>query len=498
VGPTPFFRRSTRAIGSVARIVAALIVIGLGARLTFRPDRLDALRRADSLFVARRYHDARAAYAALVASAPDFALARARLGMVFAIRNERTAADESLARAIGLGLDDRYRDLTRLYQGQVSAARGLPDEAAQLWATIGERSSLYPLRRVLEGEQLLFAGDYAGAEAAYRAAEVTVRSLDWRTLIQVRLATLSATSDPAKALAELARPAPPDLAPASEPFVAPLLPTSAFDARQLAAALRAPADQRAQLLGQLYLGAGLYRLAEAQFAAVAPGSPSALAAAAYAAYARWSAGDRAEGLRRLNALVAAHPEEPRARALLALAYLSNRDQDGARAQLERARTLAPRAPDVHLAWGQWYTAQHDYIAAAEEYRRALSDAPPEERGTYALTLARFHLETSVQVCAAGRPAAEEAARLLPDDPRALIAAASARFICGDPDGARVAAERALQRSPNSAEASYYLGRALAALGDRAAARLALVNAADLAPASPWRERAEAQIATLGL
>ena len=62
----------------------------------------------------------------------------------------------------------------------------------------------------------------------------------------------------------------------------------------------------------------------------------------------------------------------------------------------------------------------------------------------------------------------------------------------------MAAEQALQRAPASAEASYYLGRALAALGDRPAARRALISAADLAPRSLWRERAEAQIATLGL
>jgi tetratricopeptide (TPR) repeat protein len=447
-----------------------------------------------------RYHDARGAYAALVARAPDFALARARLGMVYAVRGERTAAGESLARAIGLGLVGRDRDLARLYQGQVAAGSGLRDESAQVWRTIGARSPFYPLRGILEAEQLLFTGDYAGAEAAYRAAQAKALPPGWRALVEVRLVTLAASSDPAGALAELERAALPGNLPASasDPFAEPLLPAAVPDARQLAEALRAAPDQRPQMLGQLYLSAGLYVLSEAQFAAVAPDSPSALAAAAYAAYARWNSGDRAEGLRRLNALVLAHPEEPRARALLALAYLSNRDQDGARAQLEVARTLAPRAPDTHLAWGQWYAAQHDYVAAAEEYRRALGDAAPEERGTYALALARFHLDTSVRVCEAGRPAAEEAARLRPDDIRAWVAVAAARFMCGDPDGARSAAARVLQRNPSSAEASYYLGRALAALGDRPAARAALVNAADLAPTSPWRERAETQIATLGL
>jgi len=155
---------------------------------------------------------------------------------------------------------------------------------------------------------------------------------------------------------------------------------------QLTAALLAPAEQRPQLLGQLYLNAQLFGLAEAQFATVAPGSPSALAAATYAAYTRWIAGDRVEGLQRIQDLVAAHPTDARARALLALAYLSTHDTPGAQAQLEIVRAQAPRVPETHLAWAQWYTAHHDYVAADDEYRRAFNDAAPNERGRYALVL----------------------------------------------------------------------------------------------------------------
>jgi Flp pilus assembly protein TadD len=252
------------------------------------------------------------------------------------------------------------------------------------------------------------------------------------------------------------------------------------------------------MLGQLYLSAELYTLAEAQFASVSPGSPSAIAAAAYAAYTRWRAGDHAEGLRRLQELVARYPDEPRARALLAVAYLTNREDDSAKAQLEAIRRLAPRAPDTHLAWGQWYAAQHDYVAAADAYRRALSDAAPEQRGSYALALARFYVDTAFQICESGRPAAEQAIAAMADDPRAWTSAAATRLACGDATGAQQAAGRALQEDPGNAEATYYLGRALAALGQRQAARAALVSAADLAPPSAWRERAEQQISILGL
>ena len=167
-------------------------------------------------------------------------------------------------------------------------------------------------------------------------------------------------------------------------------------------------------------------------------------------------------------------------------------------QLEAVRALAPRAPDTHLAWGQWHMAQHDYVAAAESYRLALSSAPPEQQGAYALALARFHVDTAFQVCDAGLAAAATAARLRPGDPRAWSVLAAARFACGDADAARAAAESALGLAPADAEAAYYLGRSLAQLGERAAARQALIQAADSAPATPWRARAEQQIELLGL
>lgn len=489
-----------RAIVALARLALVLTVLWQGARLALRPDPRDALRRADALYVVGRYHDALAIYRAIVAREPQFVQAFVRLGMVTVVRGEYAEADRALAHALELGLTGNDHDLMRLYQGRAAAATGSRDEAAQLWATISERSPLYPLRRTLEAESLLAAGDYAGAEASYRAARQAGLPSRWRAVADLRLAALRASSDPPAALVELAgvegprRWLPADI----DALTAPLIPTPALDPRALDAALRAAPDQRAQMLGQIYLQAGLYTLAEAQFAAVAPDSPAALGAAAYAAYTRWRAGDYAGGLQRLESLVAARPDEPRARSLLALAYLTNQNTQAAQSQLEVVRALAPRAPDTHLAWGQWYAVRHDYLAAAEEFQRALDEAPPEQRGLYALALARFHLDISLLVCETGRPAAEEAVLRLPDAPGAWSALASARLICGDAAGARVAAELALRHDPASAEASYYLGRALAALGDRIGARRALVNAADLAPASTWRDRAEAQLVVLGL
>jgi Flp pilus assembly protein TadD len=490
----------------LAQLGLVLAVLWQSARLAFRPDPQDDLRRIDGLFTSARYHDALRATLELTRRTPEFAAGWARLGILRAIRGERTLASQALGYAVGLGLQGRDRDLARLYQALVASSSDQRDEAAQFWSLVAEPSPFYRLRRVLEAESLLAAQDYAGAEAAYRAAlqQTATRSTailppDWRALAQGRLAGLRASSDPAAALAELAKigaPAPPGPLPSSDGLVKPLLPNSGPDPRRIAAALRAAPEQRAQLLGQFYLDAGWYALAEVQFAAVAPNSPGALAAATYAAYTRWRAGAREEGRRQLEALVAARPDEPRARALLALTYLADQDEGAARAQLDAVRAMAPAAPDTHLAWAQWYAARHDYIIAADEYRRAYNDAPPAERGRYALAMARFHVDTALHVCDLGIVAAEQSVRLLPDESRAWVVLAAARLGCGETAGARDAAARALALAPTDAEANYYMGRALAILGQRTEARRALIQAADLAPASPWRARAETQLETL--
>ncbi len=497
----------------LARWLARLVVLA-GALLllsgaTAAPD---ALRRADALFAAGRYHAALAAYRDLARTAPHDPLPAARRGMVETVRGESEAAGRSLGFAIGRGLGGRDHDLARLYQGRAAAWAGKRGQAAQFWGTIGAASPLYPYRRVLEAESLLRAGEYPAAEAAYRAALDAGLPAAWRAQARTRLAALVAARDQAAARALLAEgdapPPPPGgllprllawLAPeGDEPLAAPLLPRARPDAAQLAAALAAPPDVRPQLLGQLYLDAGMYALAEAQFAVVPGDSPAALAARAYAAYTRWLAGDRAGSIARLEALAASHPEEPRPRALLALTYLAGAEAERARQQLQTIQTMAPRAPDTHLAWAQWYAAHGDYLAAGDAYRQALRDAAPEQRGPYALAAAEFHLVAGAQLCNEGAPAAETAARLLPGRPRPLIVLAAARLRCGDPAGAHAAAAAALQLDPGSAEASYQLGRALAALGERAAARAAFVGAADLAPDTAWRERAETQIQALGL
>jgi tetratricopeptide (TPR) repeat protein len=315
------------------------------------------------------------------------------------------------------------------------------------------------------------------------------------------LALLRASSDPVAARAELdsvETAATMSRVPRTiEPFADPLLPPTTELAEQLAAILQTDGDIRHQLLGQLYLEKGFYPLADAQFRAVNPAGPQAIPAAAYAAYGHWLVGDRVGGMEQLRTLVEQHPEQPRTRALLALVALGTNDIQTAQEQLQVVRRMAPNDPATYLAWGQWQAAQRDYLAAAQEYRRALDRASPQERGVYALYLARFHLDSTIEICESGLPAAQVAAQSTPPRADSWAALAQARLACGDPQAAKNAIERALELEPQRPEALYLQGKILAALGDRGGAQQALIAAADAQPASQWRVRAETVLDSLG-
>jgi Flp pilus assembly protein TadD len=276
----------------------------------------------------------------------------------------------------------------------------------------------------------------------------------------------------------------------------PLVPASDRLRQELAGVLQASAAQRTQLLGQLYLDHELYPLAEAQFLAVGSAGPQGLAASAFLAYTRWRAGDQAGGLEQLRQLVLQHPEQPRARALLALVALDLNDLATARDQLAIIQQAAPGDPATYLAWGQWQAAQRDYLAAVASFQRALDLAPLAERSDYALYLARFHLDSAIQVCEVARPAAEIASTAAPKRSAAWVALAQARLACADPTGANSAIQQALQLDPHDPEAHYQAGRVLRALGDRAGARQALIAAADAQPGSRWQSRAERELTLL--
>lgn len=474
--------------------LAALLLLGLAGRLILAPDAREALRTADRVFAEGRYHEALQRYAPL---APELAGAQLRLGIVRALRGERSAAERAIRQAMQRGLSLVEYQLGLIYLGRVLAEDGRTALAAQTWQLAEDCRSPQACAysapaRLLAGEEALRQGDYGAAEAAYSAALAQPMPPGWAELARYRLAQLWAPRSAERALAELA--GPPDPTGPPDPLLAPALPTAA-DPAQLAAILAEEPARQPQLLGQLYLAQGLYGLAEDQFAKVDPRGPDAIAAAAYAAYTRYRAGDAASGRARLEALVEQYPAEPRARTLLALAYLTADASDEAAEQIESVARLTPHDPDIQLAWASWYVARRDYAEAALAYDRAVALAPEAERGRYALLGARFHLATTYELCEAGLPLAEMAGAALPSDAAALSTLAALRYHCGSFAQAAEAA-RSAQDLGAGPDAAYYLGAALAALGERADARAQLIRAADLAPASIWRERAELALSAL--
>lgn len=483
-------------------LLALLVLLLIGAALSFglttRPK--DALEQADALFTTGQYHAALASYRSIPPDNKRYPLALAHQGMLHTLRAELPQADQQLARAVGLGLDANDLELVRLYQGAVAQRSQHEPEAQRLWALIPEKSTLRPLILVLQSEQQLWSGDAASAEQGYRQALTALLPTDWTSLVYTRLALLRASSDPGAARAELALAAQALSKQANAttmPFIAPLLPASQPDSAQIQAALDAPLQQQPMLLGQLYLNAGLYTMAEAQFQRVAPDSAQAIPAAAFAAYTRWRAGDRAGGLVQLRSLVARAPDEAHVRALLALVALDINDKQETQTQLAMIRNLAPNAASTALAWGQWQASQRDYVEASRLYAEALERASLSERGFYALHLARFNLATAWLLCEQGLPAAEEAVARN-TSVEALVLLSQIRLACGNDGGAWIAANRALVLEPNNPEALYRAGLAILRHGDRQAAYDFFVHAADAQPGTVWRERAESQIKQLGI
>lgn len=481
----------------LARLALAVALAAAACALVLRPDARDRLRAADGLFAAGRYYEALAAYGPL---APELADAQLRLGMVHTLRGERGPAEGALRAAMQRGLADGAYHLALAYLGRALADDGRAAIAARTWLLLEDCRSPAACAyrapgRLLAAEEALRRGDNAAATAGYRAALAPPTPAAWAAFARYRLALLAAPDDPGAALALLAATGGPPPAAPDNPLLAPLLPRAGEGPAELAAVLAAPPADRAQLLGQLYLGLGLYGLAEGQFARVDPGGPDALGAAAYAAYTHWRAGDGRSGLERLEALVAADPDEPRARTLLALAYLGADAPDAARDVLAAVARLSPRDPDVQLAWASWHAARREYGEASLAYEEALARAPAAERGRYALVAAEFHLATTYELCERGLPLAEQAAAALGRQAAAQTTLAAHRYHCGQ-FAAAAAAAREAQAAGAGPDAAYYLGASLAALGDSGDARAALIRAADLAPASDWRRRAELALASL--
>jgi tetratricopeptide (TPR) repeat protein len=478
-------------------VVLLLALLGvLVDGLLLRPNRLWS---ADRLFASGHYFAALQEYTHLAQEA-ETGPVLLRLGIVRTLRGEFPEAEARLWHALSRDLEPAPHELAGLYVGHVLASRGQLAEGRDAWrdethcGATPEQCPYAGPRMVREAEWLLTSGDPAAAREHYRAALALPLPPDWHALARYRLALLQAAADPAQAQATLA--APPRHTAPTEPLLRPLLPLSPAESddatARLAAVLRAAPPERARLLGQLYRDAGLARLALEQFEQAQAGAADTLAVAMQVAQARFAMGQPDASLRQVRRLAAQHPRDPRATTLLAMLQIAASDTITETATLSTTlRALPRRRAETHLAWAAWHLQQSNYLAASGAYQEALALAPPDERGRYALLVADFHLSTAYELCSDGLAAARVAVDALPERADAWASLAAHRYQCSDFEGARRAAQQALELADTPrADALYYLGAAHARQGNREAAYPLLLQAADLAPASVWRERAE--------
>ncbi len=501
-------KKTFRRIAATLFLLLLTLLLSRVAHLPrWSPTPTNSLAEADHLFASGQYFAAMREYTHLVDDAPT-AERLLRLGMILVVRGEYAEAERKLHRALGLGLPAEQHNLALLYLSQSLRERGLGHEAAQTWGRVRSPTPLEGPWLVLRAEWDLRQGHSEVARAAYEAARTKPLPANWVPTIAYRLALLQAAhGDPVAArsslqiVAEAARQCEEDqicfpshtfprVVP-TDPFLTPLVPNTGHEAGQLLTLLQTRPPEQYQLLGQFSLDLGLYSLALEQFAHIAPDSSYGPIATAYAGYTRWQSGEGRAGLQQVETLVARYPTNPQIRLLLVLMLVQEQDFGATRRHLDILTRQYPDMPDVYVARAQWAMRQHDYAAAMRGYQKALSlvEQPVERRGEYALLTARFHLATTYELCRHGVSSAELAARMRPDDGQAWTTLAAIRYHCGYSGGAAAAARVALEWG-GGGDARYYLGAALLELGHYEESREMLIQVADMAPASVWRQRAE--------
>lgn len=473
--------------------LSALALIAAVSILVLRPEpqQID-LRAADQLWQSGRLTEALRRYQSLYASKAAPALVDTRLAAIGLLRADCSHAQTHAAAALHKPLRRDEAALAHLIAGQCAALRGDLARAQAEWQSVDPRSPYHALTTVMLGEYALRTGQRATAIDRYTAALATPLVEPWRSFTRLRVALALAPTAPDEALRQLA------LIPATLPDPdsdsRPLLPLTASEisgqSRQLTAILATPAEQHPQLLGQQLLALDLLPLAIATFEQVPIDAPNRPLAEAHAAYARWRLGQVSAATTQLRDLVARYPQVPPIATMYATIAINAGDLDSAAAVLDAAEARHPLDPAIVLVRSDLLVARREYPQAIAERRRARDIARPEARGRYALALAEQHLSLTFRVCDSGVAAAREATTIAAADPRSWQMLASTLYHCRSYRESAEAAAQGLSLAPNDPALHFFRGAALWEAGDRVAGRPHLIAAADRAPGSEWRRRAE--------
>lgn len=473
--------------------LSALVLVAAIVALVLRPaPQQSELRAAEQLWQAGRVTEALRSYQALRSSPSAPALVDIRLATIMLLRGDCAQAQTYAATALGKPLRRDEAAQAHLIVGQCATQRGALDRAQAEWLSVDPQSPYHAIVDVLSGETALRGGLRTRAIDDYNTALKAPLVEPWRSFVRLRLALALAPHEHETALKHLRLI--PETLRAPEPETRPLLPLTSGEivrqARQLEAILAAPQEQHRQLIGQQLIDLNLLRLAIATFEEVTIDVPRDPLAEAHAAYARWQLGQTSAATTQLRELVAQYPQEPLIATLYATIAINAGNLDEASAVLDAAEARNPLDPAIVLVRSDLLVARRQYPEAIVERRRARDIARPEVRGRYALALAEQHLSLTYRVCDSGITAASEATTIAAADPKAWQLLASMNYHCRAYQQAAEAARRGLALAPNNPGLHFFLGAALWEDRDQQAARPHLIAAADLAPASEWRKRAE--------
>jgi tetratricopeptide (TPR) repeat protein len=360
--------------------------------------------------------------------------------------------------AVGGG-DARARGLTLIRLGRLKEAEAAMKQSAQERGNSLE--ALYDLARVQ-----FAADDYAKSRAACRALVAKDKNAMLSDLCMARafLVWRRASRAAEYVAGALARaPNDPDvlLADADLKRVSGELDASRLVYQRLIA--MDPRNADAQFgLGQLYLIAPDNEAARRAFAAAlqaAPDWPEAM----------YELGKLEQGTNAVSLLegaIAARPNWPEARLALGAARLENGEVDAAEALFRQVLKASPKLPLAHARLGMALVAKRDFPSAETELKRGLEGLPNDADAALALARVYAQTERNEDAFAAYR----NASSLEKTGSRALVEAGIFAMKLQRNTLAQAFLEKAVERTPKSAQAQARFADVLLARGEKVLAK----------------------------
>jgi len=438
----------------------------------------------DDLRIARSPSSAPAESVAAIMDAytrqPWHAQRAAAAGMAALAAGKYEAAITTLNTAASLG---RWTPELRIALGDAHNAMGNIDQAIAEWQIA--------LPDRLDDSSLLTKLAVAYEKAArYPEAAAALRSLvavqPNNAVAQYRFGVVLAVIDPPAAPAHLA------LASGLDPSVQPF-------AESLNRAVEAglEVDDEAYtfgIIGYTLIGLREYPLAKAALLNAVTQRPDFAEAYAYLGLAEDYLGN--DGTYAYQRSLDLDGELPAAHYLFGLHYRRLRDNTNAIASLKRAFDLDPSNAGVAAELGSAYTELGELTTAETWYVQAVNVAPDDP--SFWLLLAKFYVEHDLKVDADGLLAAQKAVELAPDSAEANDTLGFAQYLNADFARAEENLLKAQSIDPNLASAYFHLGLLYLDTGRTAEAKQPLEAAIALDAGGPTAERAIQALARLGI